>query len=108
MSIAGCTPELPEDKDAPEGDSIFNRVVHRLGKTALGIADLTKAMELEPNDASVPFNRGLMYLAISLVDHAIADFDKAIELDPRSVDAHLNRGFACHQIGQYSQAIKSF
>ena len=43
---------------------------------------LTKAIELNPNDAKAYYNRGLAKSDLQDYKGAIADFNKAIELNP--------------------------
>ena len=45
------------------------------------IADLDKAIELDPNYALAYTNRGLAKAHLKQYSEAIADYDKAIELD---------------------------
>ena len=56
------------------------------------IADLTKAIELDPDSANAYHNRGVLKATIN--DHygAIEDYTKAIELDPDYTEAYTNRG----------------
>ena len=49
------------------------------------IADYDKAIELDPNYATVYHNRGLAKAEIKQYTEAIADYNKALELDPRFV-----------------------
>jgi tetratricopeptide (TPR) repeat protein len=52
------------------------------GKYDEAIADYTKAISLDPNDATAYTNRGLAYESKGEVDRAIADYTKAIEINP--------------------------
>ena len=58
----------------------------------MALADYNKAIELDPDDAIVYNNRGLLYKAQKKEDLALADFNKAIELNPKYVTAYTNRG----------------
>jgi tetratricopeptide (TPR) repeat protein len=58
------------------------------------IAEYTKAIEHDPNDADAYHNRGDYYRAKDDKDRAIADYTKAIELKPNDVASYLNRGLA--------------
>jgi tetratricopeptide (TPR) repeat protein len=65
--------------NSSDASSYFNRglALHKLGKTAQGIQDLTECLRWTQG-TGVPLNRGLLYLAIGLTDKAIADFDVAL------------------------------
>ncbi len=61
------------------------------GEFALAIADLTRACELEPVDASCRYQRGLAYWHNGNSRLALADFDDAVKLAPGDYYAHLAR-----------------
>ena len=73
-----------------------------------GIADYTKAIELNPNDADAYYNRG--NAKRKLEDHygAISDYTKAIELKPDYVSAYNNRGVAKESIGDLNGACSDW
>ena len=52
------------------------------GEFEKAIADLTKAIELDPTDAPAYKNRGDAYWQEGELDKATADYNKVIELDP--------------------------
>ncbi|MBO0797932.1 MAG: tetratricopeptide repeat protein [Blastocatellia bacterium] len=56
------------------------------------IAEYTKDIERDPNDADAYHNRGGYYMAKADRERAIADFTKAIELKPNDVASYLSRG----------------
>ena len=58
-----------------------------MGEYDRAIADLTKAIELEPNSAATHYMRGLVYKDRRKYDLAIADFQKVALLttDPELV-----------------------
>ena len=71
------------------------------------IADLNKAIELDPNDAKAYYNRGLSKGNLKDYYGAISDFNKSIELDPRSI-AYYNRGWLKHKLKDYYGAIADY
>jgi tetratricopeptide (TPR) repeat protein len=68
------------------------------------IADLTKAIEMNPNYTDAYNCRGFAYNRLLLFNEALKDFTKAIELDPGLSDAYLNRGVAYKNLGKYDEA----
>jgi tetratricopeptide (TPR) repeat protein len=54
------------------------------------IAQHTKAIELNPEDASARNNRGQVYRAQGKLGEAMVDYSKAIELDPQNVSFNNN------------------
>ena len=59
----------------------------------------SKAIEYNPNDASLYNNRGLAYYNLEQYDKAIADYTKAIEIKSDFADAYYNRGLAYFRKG---------
>lgn len=52
-----------------------------LGEYRRAVQVLTKAIELESDNAEIYINRGAAYAALADYESVIADYDKAIELD---------------------------
>ena len=77
----GCTTlwaQLSKDNDAGDYES--------------AIADFTRALELDPNDANAWHNRGLIYSDIDEPEKAIADYGRAIEINPDDNSVWLTSG----------------
>ena len=55
------------------------------------LADLTRATELEPNNADYFYERGRVFWSKKEQPKAMADFDRAIELRPEFVSALMSR-----------------
>jgi tetratricopeptide (TPR) repeat protein len=72
------------------------------------IADLNRAIELDPKYASAYNNRGLAKQGKGDLDGAIADWTRAIELNPKLVPAYYNRAHAKSDKGDYDGAIADF
>jgi len=72
------------------------------------VADLNKAIELSPSDASDFTSRGLAYYNKKSYDLAIADYSKAIELKPSESMTYVNRGFAYEKSGDSEKALVDF
>jgi serine/threonine protein kinase len=72
------------------------------------IADLTRALQLDPKLATALNNRGVAYSNRGELGLAIADFNEALRLDPDFAQAYHNRGLAHASQGTYLQAISDF
>ena len=68
------------------------------------IADYTKAIELNPNDADAYYNRGNSKRNLKDYYGGIADYTKAIELNPNYANAFLNRGISKEILGDLNCA----
>ena len=69
-----------------------------MGRYDQALADLDRAIELDPAEAWAIAARGQAYLALGRYDLALADLDRAIELDPDDAETVGNRGQACRRI----------
>jgi tetratricopeptide (TPR) repeat protein len=66
------------------------------------LQQISKAIELEPNDAGAYYDRGNAYADY---DKAISDYDEAIWLEPDNAEAYFNRGEAYAGKEDYDIAI---
>jgi tetratricopeptide (TPR) repeat protein len=58
------------------------------------IADLSRAIALDPKNADAYFNRGVAQYERSAMSAALADFDKVLQLQPDNADARRYRQLA--------------
>jgi tetratricopeptide (TPR) repeat protein len=81
---------------------------YKKGDLQGAIADLDKAITINPQYAEAYNNRGLTYKALKDYQKAIADLDKAIVLNPKMALAYTNRGIIYHALKDYPKAIADF
>ena len=72
------------------------------------IADFTRAIEVEPNDAFAYTNRGSAHYEKGEFDHAIADLNKALELNPKSALVYCNLGWTYEAMHDEQKAIAHY
>jgi len=72
------------------------------------IVDFSKAVDLQPENAKLVYNRALAFGQADKLNKAIEDLDRAIELNPEMVPAYFNRGSARYNIGNYQGAADDF
>jgi tetratricopeptide (TPR) repeat protein len=72
------------------------------------IAQLRKAIEIDPKHAGGHNNLGNALRAKGKVDEAVAEFRKAIELDPKVAQPHNNLGLALRSQSKLEEAIAEF
>ena len=63
------------------------------------LAELTRAMELAPDDYECPYRRGLIHSTMRNLDAAIADFSAAVSLNADFAPAYLARAHAHRRKG---------
>ena len=62
------------------------------GDLEQAIADFSRAIELEPENATAYRGRGVAYNESGDPDQALADFERAIELQPDEATTYYSRG----------------
>src|SRR5690606_26462193 len=88
---------------------LVNRAhTHRArGDTAKAIADLTKAVELNPENVDAYLRRGELYLA-HIPERAMLDFSRVIEHQPENAPARIMRALRHEQLGNRDAAINDY
>ncbi|MBI5294893.1 MAG: tetratricopeptide repeat protein [Chloroflexi bacterium] len=76
-----------------------------LNQFDLALADLSRAIQLDPQFSSAYTNRGLAHSFLLHYDLALDDYSKAIQLDPQNASAYNNRGSAYNSLEKYGLAI---
>jgi eukaryotic-like serine/threonine-protein kinase len=78
------------------------------GRTQEAIAEMKKALELDPLSLIVNTNLGRLYLFSGQIDAAIEQLRKVIDLEPNFRVAHQRLGDAYLAKGMYQEAIGEF
>ena len=71
-------------------------------------ADLTKVLELNPNDTAVTRQRGVVRLRLSRFSGAVTDFDRFAELRPDRLPELWERGIALFYARRFDDARRQF
>jgi Flp pilus assembly protein TadD len=77
-----------------------------LGRASQAENDLTKAISLNPNNATLYKLRGDARATQGDRHEAVKDYDAAIKLQPDYAAAYNNRGIALSHTGNTRQAVK--
>jgi tetratricopeptide (TPR) repeat protein len=80
----------------------------RLKQTDAALADLNKAVSLNPDYAPAYNNRGTVYMDLNRIEDAHRDFDKAISLSPAFGAAYSNRANANQRLNRLEAAENDF
>jgi tetratricopeptide (TPR) repeat protein len=102
--------QLIKSASAGTADEALNNGIEygSQGKDDEAIAEFSKAIKINSNDAEAYNNRGVVYKNKSNLEQAILDYSKAIEINPNLIEAYNNRGNTYLMKGNYDQAISDY
>ncbi|MBK8875470.1 MAG: tetratricopeptide repeat protein [Bacteroidetes bacterium] len=80
----------------------------KISQYVRAVQDFTKAIDIEPTNATHYVNRGAAYLSIDETELAMADFSKGIDLDPSSSDSFNNRAICWSDMGNEQKATEDY
>jgi tetratricopeptide (TPR) repeat protein len=78
------------------------------GKASEAIAELRKAVELDPTYAAAYLNLAYAYDSQGQIDEAMAQYQTVIKLEPGNLFAHNNLGVLYDKKGLYQEATSEF
>ncbi|MCE5312932.1 MAG: tetratricopeptide repeat protein [Nitrospiraceae bacterium] len=106
-----CSDDIDKfNSNKRKADTYINRGIVYIGKNdyTKAIADFTKAIELDPEDASYYIRRGKAYSDKDQHADAIPDFSKAISLKPNDETVYNLRGMSYLAKGDKESASADF
>ncbi len=72
------------------------------------IEDLTKAIEIDPDNYRVYDLRGSAYKSLKQFDRALSDYNRALEINPQFDNAYRNRAHVFRHINLLHSATADF
>ncbi len=79
-----------------------------LGNYDLALADLERAIALNPDYAPSYFNRGNIYASIGDFEQALVDYNRAIQLDESDAHYYLHRGRVNAELQHFAVAVENY
>ena len=86
----------------------LGEALHEQGKTDEAIARFQKALEINPNQASVHSSLAVALLEKGHPQESLAHLQSALAIDPRNEDAHYNMGNTLLALGRGSEAVSHY
>jgi tetratricopeptide (TPR) repeat protein len=106
--------DFSKAKELDTSHNLFNIYLNR-GNAYLSIqefekatTDLTDAIAINPDNASVYHSRGLVYYQKQEYEQCIQDFNKSLTINPNNASGHLNVGMAYYKQSNTKDACKHF
>lgn len=90
-------------------EAYLNRAVaeHDQSHPAAALADLEKALDLDPDSTRAYNERGQIFLENGDARRAIQEFNRSLQVTP-TLDGHYQRGAAYEKLGDHQNAIVDF
>ncbi|MCK9688722.1 tetratricopeptide repeat protein [Scleromatobacter humisilvae] len=100
------------DIDPTDSDALFDRGWARYhadhGQVAAALADLDRALQLDPTQGIGYFRRATIYQEQRQYDRAEKDFDRALQFAPDDVPTHLQYGQMLIEVHEFERARAQF
>ena len=108
--LAGCAnrPSKAAMRKQADASRSLAEAYSSEGKFRIALRELLKAQSLDPENADVQYDLGLVYLALKQPEMAIAPFKRTIELRPNYSVAMNGLGAAYMALGRWDEAIPCF
>jgi len=103
-----CDRVLTADAKNAVGLALRSRL-HVVGKRHdAAVADLTRLIELQPDNAEAYDARGAEQFKRGKVAESVADFDRFVQLRPKEFNGHWRRGISLYYAGKYEAGRDQF
>lgn len=101
--------ENTENKNSTETKIDSDKKIACINFNSQNIEDYcNEAIKAEPNDATLYYSRGRLFLYSGKLQAAIDDFDAAIKIKKDYADAYYRKGLAFFILGNEAEAIKNY
>lgn len=109
VAMAICNHAMESEASIRTGTHIsFGNAFLMQGKLQDAIGHYEQALQLDPNDPSVPINMATALLRAGRYEEAIGPYEQALRIDPDDAQAHYNLGVALVKVSQPGQAMGHF
>lgn len=106
LFACGCS-QLPTAPTVPIKQDRGLRLIQE-GNIEEAIKYYDKAIELDPEQSSFYYNRGLARQMKKEFERALEDYSTAIRLDKEFISAYLNRGLVMYQLEELEEAVQDY
>lgn len=84
-------------------------LAHRdAGEYGRAIADFDEALQRQPKNASILFERAGTFTSLGDYHKAIFDYDRCLAIDPENSRAYFQRGVNHYRLGQHATAVHNY
>lgn len=99
------TKSFKKAKDQSEVQANLGAALAAAGQFEQAIAQLSAAIQTEPENKNAYLNRSLAYFSTNQFDKAIADHSKILEIEPKNANIWYERGMCKNVLKQFDGAV---
>jgi len=103
-----CRKVLAENPKSADALHLLGVIESQRNNSTAGIALLDRAAELQPANAQLFFNRGIVLRDLKRLEDAVASYDRALAIKPDFVEALQNRGGTLQELRRLDDALVSY
>ncbi len=90
----------------PTAHHWYSVLLHSVGRTEEGMAEIKKAQQLDPLSAVIGVNVGIIHLGNGDSKAAATEFKRIVEFDPNWWGGHFYLGLAYLELGLFDEGVK--
>lgn len=105
LALADADEALRDDPRSYMSHACRGNALDGLQQYSEAIKAYTRAIEFEPKDSRVFFNRAETYYTLGFTDLALKDFSTAIEVNPQQSAFYFYRGSVHFERGEYQETV---
>ena len=103
-----CEEILNSQPDNFEALQLLAILASQNSNNQLALSLINKAIAINPGNATLFFNRGIILKELKQRKDAVASYDQAIAIKPDYADAFYNRGILLQELNQLDAALASY
>ena len=108
VTCVGCATNSMNTEKKVEGLQDLGGAYYRQGDLRLALEKLQEAETLDPNNAEIHHELGMVYKGLAVYDLSLKHLKRALELNPDFSDAQNNLGTVYFLLKEWDQAIACF
>lgn len=108
VTCVGCATDSVNTEKKVEALRDLGAAFYSKGDLRLALEKLQEAEKLDPNNAEIHHELGLVYKGLAVYDLSLKHLNRALELNPGFSEAQNNLGGVYYELKEWDQAITCF
>jgi len=99
------THALTHTSDNAMAELNLGEAIYKLGRTAEAIGHFKRALQIEPNEATIHGSLGSALMKIGQTKAALTHFQQSLEINPKQASVHSSLGVALLETGRAEESL---